>query len=295
MKRLALVALAGFLAAACGSLGAHAQTLALAYHKGDSYKYGLHMTTKATIGSGGMSIPISFDMTGQETVTVMSVDSSGTADVSIAISDLSLKSSFSGITNTTTGTPSQTVEMTIASDGRVLSVNGQAFGGTGLGQLSGTTGGFISAVLPSYAVKPNDTWSKSYDVANPLGTGTVHLAATSKYLRDESLKGVNAAVVETKTTGTFNLTLDMGKMGGGKVSPLPSMGGAGLQGMTISGTSSADTTTWIDPNGHRAMKTHNTGSTNATISIQMAAGSTSPMLTGPIAVTGNQAMDLTPA
>jgi hypothetical protein len=297
MKRLTLVlACLGMFAVACGALGAHAQTLSLAYKKGDTYKYGLHMATKATVGTAGLSIPVTIDLTGQETVTVNSVDSSGNAQVSIAISNLTLKSSANGITNTTTGTPAQTVEMTIAADGRVLSVNGQAFGGTSLGQLSSATGGtFISAVLPSYAVKPGDTWSKSYDVANPLGTGTVHLTANSKYLRDESLKGVNAAVVETKTTGTFKLTLDMSKLGGGTGSTLPTMPGGGLQGLTISGTTTADTTTWIDPDGHRAMQTHNTGSTNATMSIQMAAGSTSPMITGPITIAGNQTMDLTPA
>jgi hypothetical protein len=296
MKRFALVALLGLFALGCGALGVHAQTLSLVYKKGDTFKYGMHMTTQANIGAAGMSIPVNIDLSGQETVTVNSVDSSGNADLSIALSNLTLKSSANGITNTTTGTPAQTVEMTIAPDGRVLSVNGQAFGGTGLGQLAGGTGGsFISAVLPSYVVKPGDTWSKSYDIANPLGTGTVHLTADSKYLRDESLKGVNAAVVETKTTGTFNLALDTSKLGGATGSPLTGVPGGALAGMTITGTTTADTTTWIDPSGHRAMQSHNTGTTNATLSIQMAAGSTSPMLTGPITITANQTMDLTPA
>ena len=44
MRRLAF--LAAFLIAACGSLGAQAHTLSLAYKPGDNYKYSLHAVLK---------------------------------------------------------------------------------------------------------------------------------------------------------------------------------------------------------------------------------------------------------
>jgi hypothetical protein len=302
-RRLAVVA---FLAVACGATAAHAQTLTLAYHQGDVYKYGLHAVLKTQI-TGAVSTPIALDVTAQETITVVSVDTSGNADVSVATSNLTVTSTMGTIKTTTSGLPGQTVTMTIARDGTVLKVDGQPFAGTGLSAVGGTSGSFISAVLPSHAVKPGDTWSKSYDIANPAGTGSVDVKADSKYLRDETIKAVSAAVVETKSTATFNLTIDLNQLIGG-AGGLPGMTGAaggpsdvsgpptaeaGPQNITVTGTGSSDTTTWVDPSNHRIVKTHQTGTTNAKLTFQMAAGSTAPMLT-PTAIDATYTLDLTP-
>lgn len=310
MKIRFWVAAVAFFAVACGAVGAHAQTLSLAYHQGDTYKYALHLTTKGNTGAGALSSPIDVDMSATEAVSVLSVDASGDAAISIASSNLSVKSSFGGITNTTTGLPGQTVQMTIAPDGRILSVDGQALGGGGLPLLGGSSGSFISAILPGGAVKPGDTWTKSYDVANPAGTGTVHITADSKYLRDETIKSVNAAVVETRSTATFDLTIDLGKMlsgasgGLGDVTgmtggPAPPASDSGPQSITITGTATSDTTTWIDPGSHRVVKTHETGSTDTTVTIPMPAGaaatSPTPKPIGPITLSGSETLDLTPA
>ena len=313
MKIHRWLAVVAFFAVACGATAAHAQTLTLAYHQGDAYKYGLHAVFNSEI-SGAVSTPIALDMTAQEAVTVVSVDSSGDADVSVTTSDLSVTSSMGTIKTTTSGLPGQTVTMTIAPDGRVLMVDGQPFAGTGLAAVSGTGGSFISAVLPSDAVKPGDTWSKTYNIANPGGTGSVDVKADSTYLRDETIKGVGAAVVETKSDTTFNLTLDLSKIVGG-ANPLPNMPGrggspseisgpptpeAGPQSITVTGTGKADTTSWVDPSSHRIVKTHQTGSTNANLTFQMAAGSTAPTTTPtapaitPTTIAATFTLDLTP-
>lgn len=191
MRRLALVALVTL---ACGALPAHAQTLSLTYKSGDTFKYAIHSVLKETLGAGGLSIPFGIDMSARETVKVASVDSSGTSGLTITVSNISITTTTSGETNTTTGLPDSSISMKVASDGRVQSVNGSALAGNPFTLLSNVGGGFITAVLPDAAVKPGDTWSKSYDEAAPGGSGASHIRARSKYLRDESMSGVSAAV-----------------------------------------------------------------------------------------------------
>ena len=72
-------------------------------------------------------------------------------------------------------------------------------------------------------------------------------------------------------------------------------------GMTIKGTLATDVTTWIDPDGHRVMKTHSTADDDATIDLKTTAPPPSPttpsapQFTGPITAKGQATTDLTPA
>ncbi len=293
MRRIALIAL---FVMACGPTAAHAQTLVLAYKSGDTYKYTLSSTANETIDVGGLTIPLKLEMTGGETVTVKSVDSQGTADVSIDLSNLVIKTTTGQTTNTTSGTPTPTISMKIGADGRILSVNGTTIGGNPFTIFSGG-GGFISAVLPDKSVAVGDTWSKDYDQANPMGTGTIRLMNKSKYLRDESLKGVNAAVVETTSTGSLDITVEMSKVMAGAPASSSSVIPPGLfQSLSIKGTVTADTTTWVDPAGHRVMKSHKTGTANLTMTFSGAStGQTVPGLNGPISIKGDETTDQTPA
>lgn len=294
MKRLALVVF--FLVAACGSIGAQAQTISLAYKAGDTAKYAFHMVMKYTVATSGMSIPLNVDMTAKETMTVKSVDSDGTADLSVAISDVSMKMSMNGTTNTTTTSTATAVEMKIAKDGRVVSVNGNAFGSNALPGISGTEGGVVSAILPDHAVKPGDTWAKSYDVPNPLGSGSVHATSDNTYLRDETVGGVKAAVVDSKVNTNLSMTLDLGSMLGGASRPTPSTTSPNAGSLAMTGTSKSDVTSWIDVSGHRIVKTHSSGSVDATLTVTAPPGTvTTPMLSGPITLKGTQTLDLTPA
>jgi hypothetical protein len=296
MKRLALIALV--LVAACGSVGAGSQAHAirLAYKAGDSYKYSLHFVLNYTIGVQGVSLPLNMDMSGKESVKVKSVDSSGVADLSITLTDMSVKVSVNGTTNTTT-TASSTVEVKVGPDGHIISVNGSAMSGSGsLPGLSGTDSGLISAILPDKPVKPGDTWTKNYDDTNFMGsTGTLHVTTDNKYLRDDNLNNVNAAVVESKINASLDLTFDTSSLGGGS-SLFPAAGGSsGLQSMSMKGTTKSDVTSYIDASAGRILKSHSTGSVDATINLNMAAGSAAPGLTGPITFKGTQTLDMNPA
>lgn len=293
MKRLALVAL---FVVACGATAAHAQTLSLAYKSGATYKYSLHSTSDEAINEGTMAIPLKFDITGEETVTVKSVDSAGNADLSISVSNLTMKSTTGTVTNTTTGMPSPAIDMKVGPDGRIVSVNGVSLGGNPFSAFSPTGGGgFVSAVLPDNAVKPGDTWSKDYDQANTLGGGSIHVATKSKYVRDESLQGVNAAVVQTTSTARYDLTLDLSKLSSVAGTPTPTLPQGMLQGITVKGTSTSDVTSWIDPNGHRVLKTHMTGTTDATLNLGAASGGMMAGVPGSFTIQGKETTDLTPA
>lgn len=293
MRRLALVAL---VVVACGPLAAHAQTLALAYKSGDAYKYAISSNSNTTADLGGITIPVKLEMSGLETIKVTSVSSDGTADVSIDLSNVVIKTTTGQTTNTTTGTQVPTISMKIAADGRVLSVNGTGLGGNPLTMFSGG-GGFISAVLPDNAVVVGDTWSKDFDQANPMGTGKIHITNKSKYLRDESVNRISAAVVQTASNGTLDITIDMSKAVAGSPSSSSTVLPPGLfQSMSIKGTVTADTTSWIDPAGHRVLKSHKIAKTNLTMAFGgMSTASPVPGLTGPINVKGEDTTDLTPA
>ena len=291
MKRLALLAVSVLLLAGCGA-AASAHTLSLAYKAGDTYKYKLHASSKQTVTTSEISFPLNFDISADESIKVKSVDSSGTADLAITLSNLTMKSTMAGVSNTTTGVPAQTINVQVGADGRLVSVEGnQLPGGTPMQAFSGLGGGFfITAVLPAKPVKPGDTWTKDYDQANPNGTGGTHVTSKSTYLRDESLNGVNAAVVETRSTMTIDMTI---------VDSSPSSD-IGMSGLTMKGTVTTDVTTWIDPDGHRVMKTHSTAADDATIDLKLPPTRLSPPATagpgfsGPMSANGEATTDLTP-
>ena len=52
---------------------------------------------------------------------------------------------------------------------------------------------------------------------------------------------------------------------------------------------------WIDAGAHRVVKSHSTGTLDATMTLNMAVGAANPGLTGPITFKGTQTLDMTPA
>jgi hypothetical protein len=292
VRRLALVVL---VALACGSINAHAQTLSLAYHKGDTYKYKLHSTADEAMGEGGTQFSIKVDIKAMETVAVQSVDTQGTADMLIGLSNLTMQYAMNGVTNTTSGQAFPSIDLKVAADGRILSAGTSMFGGSNISSLAGMGQIYMSAVLPDNPVKPGDTWSKEYDQTNPLGSGTSHVTTGSKYLRDETVQGVTAAVVETTSHTSFDLTIDLSMLGRGQMgSAAPSLPGVG-SGITLKGTSVTDVTTWVDAASHRVLETHTSGTTDVTMTIKSKSTSTIPGLTGPLTIKGTETMDIAPA
>jgi len=295
MRRLAAIAL---VAVACGAITAHAQTLSLAYAKGTTYHYTLHMTSSFSTDMGTLSAPVKMDMTAKEAVTVNSVDAKGVADVSLTFFDVHMVMSMTSANSSThidqTQSTFPTVDLKIAPDGRVMSVNGiNVMSEMTLGV--GGTSSFVIAVLPDNAVKPGDTWSKSYDQPSPFGSGATHVTANGRYLRNETFHGVQAAVVETTTSSSIDLSM----------TPTQPAAKGGFPGTSIKGKWTTDVTSWIDPSAHRLLKTLMKGSTDITMSTSIQPGPpvtspdgspvVPPGMSGPFAIKGNSTLDLEPA
>lgn len=290
MRHLAIVAL--FVVACGASATNQAQTLKLAYAQGQQHTYKLQMTLDETVDLGGISQPIKFDMTATEKETVQSVDSSGVADLRIEMSDVSIKSTVNGQTSTTT-TAVPASEVKIGADGHVESINGLSFsGGSPFGAVGSS--GQSSAVFPDHPVKPGDSWTKDYDQTNPLGTGTIHVTTSSKYLRDESVNGAQAAVVQSTVTTPMDMTIDFAKLGQMTGQPI-TMPISGLTGMSIKGSQVGDVTTWLDAKAHRNLKTKVSNKIDAQFSFVMSPGQTFPGPQGPYSIKGTQTMEITAA
>ena len=290
MKRAVVLAL---LAVACGATQVQAQTLKLAYSQGATYTYKLHMVMDETVNIGGLAEPIKIDMTATEKETVDSVDASGVADITVSLTSVSIKTTVMGQdTTTTTDVPAE--HLKVGSDGRVLSINGLSFtGGSPFGAAGANATG--SAIFPDAAVKVGDTWTKNYDQANPLGTGSVHITTTSKYLRDEKVSGTQAAVVQTTINTPMDMSIDLSKFGqmtGSATSTIPI---PGITGIAIKGSQVADVTSWLDAGAHRVLKTTMSDKIDATFSFVMAPGTNFPGPAGPYSIKGTQTLDLTPA
>ena len=181
----------------------HAQTISLAFKQGEQFKYALHFTGTFSAQIGSVTQDVKLDARATETVTISAVESDGTADMTLTLSDLTITTTgkaSDGSTTTSTTTQTNAIppqQLKVAPDGRILSINGQSISSESpFGVLAGTY--LVYAVLPDSAVKPGDTWSKSYDQAQPGGSSSVHVTSNSTYLRDESFHGVNAAVIETE-------------------------------------------------------------------------------------------------
>lgn len=288
--------------AACGAFPAqHAQAITLAYKSGETFKYHFHAALNYTVGISTMTIPVTADISADEKITVKSVDPSGTADMTVDLSNLTAKTTSGGMTNTTTKNTPTSLELKVASDGRVINVNGQAISGAGaLPGIPGTQGGLISAILPDKPVKPGDTWTKSYDQSVPIGSGTIHVTSNNKYTKDEKVGSVNAAVVQS-SIGT-NLDLDVNpsaaRQAGSSIFPSGAES-SGLQSLTLAGTDTATVTSWIDTGAKQILKSHRTDTIDLTLNFIMtpaATGATAnPMLTGPVTIKGSQTLDMTPA
>jgi hypothetical protein len=292
VRRLALVA---FVLISCGPAPAQTaspatpaagQTLKLVFHQGTVYRFSFHAVDSL---ASGAEAPNRFAFTALEIATVQSVDLSGVAQVSLALNNVaSTSGGVSSPAGTDTSRPAYDVQ--IAEDGRILNMDGPPVAAKFPFRI-GFDGTLIVALLPDNSVKPGDAWNKTYDQVNAFGasSGTLHIKSASQYLRNEAIAGVTAAVVETTSDATINSTEDI--LPG--VSPTPSypLLPGGVVGFALTGTTSTDVTTWIDPHTNRVLKTHVTAKTNAAIGSEVAPGAPTPTA-APISGEALESVDL---
>src|SRR5260370_6288545 len=280
MRRLAAIAL--FMIACNGAAPhstatTHAQTLTLSYAKGDIYQYRFVLTSDFTVQTVALTQQEKIDLAAKELLTVSSVDSMGLASVIVTFADATMKTILVSDQTTVTinsGPSLIGTHFLLAPDGRALSTyDGASLPDDPVMFGVAADSRFVSAVLSDSAVKPGDTWTKNYDVPSASGAGSIKVVAKSNYVRNETLGGVQVAVVETVSTANVDI---------------------GIKGSSgILGTARSDVTSWIDPSGHRIVKTTVTSSSE----LSMAAsplGSLVPVA-GPFTHKGTHTLDLHPA
>lgn len=256
----------------------HAQTLTLSYAKGATYQYKFVLKSDFTIQTVALTEEEEINLSAKETLTVSSVDSAGVAEVMVTFTDAKLKTTLrSGqATVTVNDGPSTLIDthFWIAPDGRALSTyDGATLPDEPVMFGVAADSRFVSAVLSGSAVKPRDAWTTIYDVPSGSGAGSIKVVAKSNYLRNETLGGVQVAVVETISTAR----VDIGIRGGSD----------------ILGTASSDVTSWIDSSAQRVVKTVLTSSSD----VSMAASPLGSLVpgAGPFTQKGTQSLDLEPA
>jgi len=289
-----LLVLAVIALTACGSFGLSAHPISLAFKTGDTYSYKLHAKLDYTIGTQGLSVPFKLELNAKDTVTVNSVDASGVADVTINLTDITIKSTINN-TDDTHAAKSETVNLKVTSDGHIVSVNGKELTSGSLPDLTGMGNGLISAVLPSGDVRVGDTWTKTYDSKPPKGSGTIHVKTDNKYARDEKVGAVQTAVVESKITSAIDITFDASALGLPMMSPRATPTSPMAQNVSMKGTLTSTVTSWIDTAGHRIVKSHSTGKTDATLNLSMSSPGSATAFNGPITFKGTQAVEIDPA
>jgi hypothetical protein len=249
-----------------GSEGGRAYALQFSKaHPGDTYRYHMTMLTDLTMSSTdlGLNQPVrgNIDMVVQ--FKVVSVDKDGVATVEFSIKKGTIQTD--GVKQPA---PATTITMRLASDGRVLSINGTPLGGdtsfgSGLPVMDQLT-----PVLPPHPVKPGDTWSNNYDVPFPFG-GTIKFSTNNRFLRYEPIDGVRAAVIRSDGSSPLDSDLDASALAalfGGTVGQVPE--GFNDLKMHMGGRVSSIATTWVDLPTGRWFKTDTTGLVDMTCTLE---------------------------
>jgi len=270
-----LVVVAGLVAfAITRSDSAEAQPLALSFTQGEERTYDVHQTMDANISSPLFGDePMVMDVTQVIGWKVVSVDDAGTATIEVTVSDMS------GTVNGTEvpSTPAPPIEIRIAADGRVLSAGGLSLGGAGQTRGFGFPGmGQLTPILPDEgdAVSVGDTWEKEFSQDFPFGEGTIDFSATSTYVRNETVNGREAAVIETRMTVPIDATLELAELIDALGTEITGpTGGAGLEqlgdgSIAYVGRGTFDQTSFVDLEARELLKTQIGGRFDISMSLE---------------------------
>jgi hypothetical protein len=274
---------AGVFLATQGGGEAQAGPLALAFEEGDTHRYRIEQTMDLTLGGrafdaadlGGVDRSFVIEIGQLVEWSVRDVDDDGVATIRVTTEDLSM--TVDGMPFPSTGgTPA--VDIRLAADGRVLSIGGPSLGG-GTIDLGGLTGLFdapteqMTPLLPPDAdARPGDTWDVSYSQEMPFGEGSVEVEATSRYDRDGSVDGTDAAVIVTDSQVSMDLAFafaDVLAILGEAGPPSGATGAVELRDASIASTGAGTTTStsWLDLDGKDVLRTESSGDLDLTLEV----------------------------
>jgi hypothetical protein len=284
---LALLAGALVVVLTGGKDAAEAQPLTLSFTKGQSESYAIHQTMQGQMTSDLMGdMPLDMDMSEVVTWEVASVDADGTATIEVSVSEMS--GSVNGMSIPAEASAVPPVEIVVAADGRILSAGGMNLGGMGGGQGFGFPGmGQLTPILPDggEAVAPGDTWQKHFSQDFPYGDGKIQIDSTSTYDRNETVNGVDAAVIVTKLSIPMDFTVDMQELIDSLGQDLGAAGATGIGALgdasvDYSGNASFTQTSYVDLTAKQLLRTESTGDFDITMSFAQLAGFDGAMTLG---------------
>lgn len=276
---LALLAGALVVVLTRGGASAEAQPLALRFTQGQSETYAIHQTMKGEISADLFGeMPLDMDVTQVLSWTVTSVDAEGNATVEISISEMS--GSVNGIEVPAAATEMPPLEVVIAPDGRIVSAGGLALGGAGQTQGFGFPGmDQLTPILPDEgeAVAPGDTWEKHFSQDFPYGEGTIEFTSTSTYDRNETVNGVEAAVIVTQMSVPMDFTMDFQELLDSLGEDLGAAGATGVDALadatiSYSGQGDISQTSFVDLDAKTLLRTESTGDFDITMEFSGLAG-----------------------
>jgi hypothetical protein len=147
------------------------------------------------------------------------------------------------------------VTLQIGPDGRIRSGAAAQLGGP-IPTIPGSDQ--LTPLLSSKPVKPGDSWDLSYSRPNPYGSGAFQFATHNRYLRDDSISGRPAAVIESALRGPIDFTIDFSKL---PVAPAPTSPPVSSPPGPIhyTGSVSSTATYWIALDDHQLLKSASSG------------------------------------
>jgi hypothetical protein len=226
---------------------------------GDTYRY--HMTMDMDLAMKAPDLGLDVPIKGFTDMLIIFEVISKDGDA--ATVELSTAGGTVETNGTTQPVPDFKATMKIASDGRVLDINGTAIGGNAsLG--SGLNGlGQLTPLLPTSTVKPGDTWSKETEVPFLFGD-PVTLTSQNRFEHYETIRGERAAVIRSEIRSPFDNDLDFAAISAflGTQGALP----LSVRGH-IEGTADSTSTSWVDLTTGRWFKTLSSGLVDLTMTI----------------------------
>lgn len=227
-----------------------ASDVKLSYQVGVVERWHVHESDHGVLTiPNGQKLDSRGDSDATEALRIISIAPDGTATIGFK---------FEALSGYSDGDPiffnpqkAKEINLVIRPDGSIVS------GGT-----NGTSGGKPTesapgndqtwSIMPDHDVKQGDSWSKSFDRPNPLGSGTLHYATNSTFERYDDLFGVKAAVIHTTYSMPIDVVLDLHAL-------LALYGDDGAQfpagaAVVYKGNSSGDLISSVDIGKHEVVK-----------------------------------------
>jgi hypothetical protein len=221
------------------------------------------MARTTTAQAGAATVTSHEDLQGISSWHVDSVDSQGVSAMTVTMSD-----AVDTMNGKTYPQPLQTLHLRIAADGRVLAeagfgtTSGHADAGPGFPGMDQ-----LFPLLPGHPVAIGEVWRKSFDQANPVGTGSIHFSTASTLLRFEEVNRVRAAVVQSTATLPIDVSMNIRLALAATGQPATGLANGADPVDSYLGLMNFRQMAWIDPNTNSLLKSTTFGEFGAVLKL----------------------------